>query len=1076
MTAAGAMTIRRRAGTGPRRLSFPQERLFLLDQINPGLSAYNVPTMLRVRGTLDGDLLRRAFDVVIGRHEILRSSITLIDGSPVAEVMAPRPVDLSVSDLRSAPEDEREARALEILSELARRPFDLSGDVLLRAALVHLDDHEDRLLVVLHHSASDHVSGSLLFAELEAAYVAFAAGGEPELPDLPIQYADFAEWQRDNLQGALLDELVSYWTEQLAGAPAHLELPSDRPRPGVQSYRGSWHEATLGADVAVPLRALARSQGVSLFMVLLSAFKVLLARYSGATDLVVGTPVSGRHHDETASLLGCFSNTLALRTDLAGDPSFAELMRRVRETTLGALANQELPFEKLVEELNPARERSHSPIFQVLFGYDVVGAREREFAGHPVEQLPVPGWESARFDLAITIHDLPDGSLHLHLGYSTDLFDASRIDRMVGHLETLLRAAGADPERAISELPLLTESERRTLLTTWNQTAAPYDERGLHELISEQAQRTPDAVAVVAGEGRCTYAELDRRANQLAHELAALGAAEGALVGISVERGIDMVVALLATMKSGAAYVPIDPSYPPQRQELMLSDSGARVLLTQERFVGMLNPGDATVVCLDDDWPRIAQHTAEPPAVRSDPDRLAYVIYTSGSTGRPKGVEITHRALVNFLTSMRRSPGLEADDVLLAVTTLSFDIAGLELYLPLMVGARVVLTPLEATMDGVQLADWLVSSGATFMQATPTTWQLLLDAGWKGTTGLRVACGGEAVPRALVDQLLDRCESAWQMYGPTETTIWSSVAPLVAGDGPPPLGGPIANTTFYVLDERRQPVPIGVPGELHIGGASVATGYHDRPELTSERFVEDPFADGGRIYRTGDLVRWREDGALDFLGRIDQQIKLRGFRIELGEIESAMLAHDGIASAAAIVREDVPGDKRLVGYLVPRAGEHADTEALRSALRAKLPPFMVPSAFVVLETMPTTPNGKIDRRALPAPDGARPELERTYIAPETPMEEALAEVWASVLTLEEIGVEDNFFDLGGHSLLAVKMLARVRDELGIDLPLRVVFEASTVRGLAEAATEHLLVESDDDELASLIAEVEAAGP
>jgi amino acid adenylation domain-containing protein len=1068
MTALGsqAPTITRRPADGPRRLSFPQERLFLLDQIMPGLSAYNVPTLYSVKATLDADRLQQAFDLIVARHEILRTRIALYDGTPMQEVQPPRPFELFVAEAG----DDGEGK--ELLAELVRRPFDLEHDLLLRAGLVHLHGAEDLLLVVLHHIASDHLSSNVLFEELDEAYAALSERRDPQLPVLPVQYADFAEWQRESLDGELLEDLVAYWTEQLQGAPERLDLPTDRPRPSVQSYRGAWHEAAIPAEIVEPLRALARAHGVSLFMLLLAAFETLLHRYSAAEDIVVGVPVSGRHLEEVQPLLGCFSNTLALRTDLQGDPTFAELLARVKVTTLGALSYQELPFEKLVEVLNPERSRSHSPIFQVLFGYDTGVRRERTLAAAPLTQLPVPGWESARFDLSLVVHDLPGGSLHVHLGYSTDLFDAGRIARLVGHLTTLLDAIGHDPQQRLSELRLLTARERQQLLVDWNATARSYPKRCLHELISEQTERTPDAVAVVAAEGRCTYRELERRSNQLAHELLDMGVGRGARVGISVERGIEMMVALLGTLKSGAAYVPIDPTYPPQRQELMLADSGARVLLTQERYVGMLDPGAATVLCLDRDWTRISERSDEPPASASDPEQLAYVIYTSGSTGRPKGVEVTHRALVNFLTSMRTAPGIAQDDVLLAVTTLSFDIAALELYLPLLVGSRVVITPLEATMDGVQLADWLARSGATFMQATPTTWQLLVDAGWKGSASLKIACGGEALPRVLADQLLDRCSSLWHMYGPTETTVWSSVRRLEREAGAPPLGGPIANTSFYIHDRRRQPVPVGIPGELYIGGDGLADGYHGQPGLTAERFVED--GHGRRLYRTGDLVRWREDGALDFLGRIDQQVKLRGFRIELGEIETALAEQDEVASAVAVVREDVPGDRRLVAYIVWRDGHPSDFDQLRRRLRAKLPPFMVPSTFVSLDSLPTTPNGKLDRAALPAPDGTRPDLEHVYAAPETPVEQATAAIWSEVLGVDRVGLDDDFFDLGGHSLLAVKMLARIHDELDVDLPLRLLFEGPTVRALAAAICDQMLGDADDEELASLLAEVEAA--
>ena len=1075
MASSGALIspIQRSAGGDTKPLSFGQERLYLLDRMTPGLGAYNVPTLVRIPGTLDERLLERAFDAVIARHEILRTRIGLIDGNPRQTIMGDRKFKLEVFDLRSHPAAERDRDARRLLGELAGRPFDLGADLLLRAGLAHLGSC-DLLLVVFHHIGSDHASSSLLFGELDELYRALQETRDPELPELPIQYADFAQWQREELIDEHLDVLTGYWQDKLAGAPERLELPTDRPRPAVQSYRGTLREFSIDSALSGRLRELARREGVSMFMVLLAAFQTLLHRYTGAEDLVVGAPASGRHREEIASLLGFFSNTLALRTDLSGDPTFSELLARVKLTAMEAQIFQELPFEKLVEVLNPERAQSHSPIFQVLMGYDVAPERPPTIAGHALELLPIPGWEWSRFDLSIVLRDVPEGSLHAHLEYATDLFDASTIERLIGHLRTLLDGAAKSPSMRLSELPLITGPELELMLEQWNSTRREIDPRCVHELIAARAAQAPESIAVVSADGKCTYAELEVRSNQLARELLATGAGPGTLVAISAERGIEMMVGLLGTLKSGAAYVPIDPTYPPQRQELMVTDSGARILLTQDRFLGTIDPGEAQVICLDRDWSRIAGRSGEelPPA--ATPDGLAYVIYTSGSTGRPKGVEISHRALSNFLAAMREQPGLSEQDVLLAVTTLSFDIAALELYLPLTVGARLIITPLEATMDAIELADWLARSGATFMQATPTTWQLLVDAGWKGGSSLTIACGGEALPRALAEELLDRCRCLWHMYGPTETTIWSSVLALGPGQGTP-LGGPIANTTFYVLDGSLRPVPIGVSGELYIGGRGLAEGYHGQPELTAERFVPNPLSGGGeRLYRTGDLVRWREDGKLDFLGRIDQQVKLRGFRIELEEIEAALAHRQELAGAVVVVREDVPGDKRLVAYLVARGDAGPDTDVIRAELRAKLPPYMVPSAFVVLDSFPTTPNGKLDRNALPALDGARPDLERPYLAPETPVQESLAAIWSEVLAIDRIGIDDDFFDLGGHSLLAVRMLARVHDDLGVELPLRDLFDGATVRKLAASTSEVMLGHTGDEELASLLAEVEGA--
>jgi amino acid adenylation domain-containing protein len=710
----------------------------------------------------------------------------------------------------------------------------------------------------------------------------------------------------------------------------------------------------------------------------------------------------------------------------------------------------------------------------VLLGFDVAPAEPPRLGGQVLEKLPVPGWDFARFDLSIVLQDAHDGSLHADLEYATDLFDAGTIQRLVGHLRTLLSAAAADPSRRVWELPMMTEVERRELLVDWNATARDYDARCLHDLFAEQAGRTPDAVAVVAGSARLTYAELDRQSNQLARELRTRGVENGALVGICLERSVDLLVAMLGVLKSGAAYVPIEPTYPPQRQEFMLSDAGSPLLITQSRFLGVVDPRGADMLCIDGDGARIAEHSPAPLEAESDPERVAYVIYTSGSTGQPKGVEIRHRSVANLIAYMGAAPGISEEDVVANLTTPAFDLSVPDWYLPLTSGARLVLVPREATLDGVDLADWLARCGATFVQATPTTWQLLVDAGWKGSPNLKIVCGGEALPPALADELLARGSSLWHMYGPTETTVWSSVLELGPGAGPLPLGGPIANTTFYVLDGRGQPVPVGVPGELYIGGVGVALGYHDRPELTAEKFVADRFGGSERLYRTGDLVRWRANGTLEFHGRIDQQVKLRGFRIELGEIEAVLDSHPDVGGSVAIVREDSPGDQRLVAYVVPTDERVPETEELRRLLRGKLPGFMVPSAFVTLDAFPVTANGKLNRAALPAPDGARPELARSYAPPETPIQQTLVEAWRDVLGIDRVGIDDDFFELGGHSLLAVKMLARVHETLGLDLYLGEIFERSTIRELSAAIGSELFSDTEDDELAALLAEVEAS--
>jgi amino acid adenylation domain-containing protein len=1064
-------------GDAPERrssLSFAQERMFLLEQLTPGVSAYNVPRVLAVDGMLDATALQRALDSVAERHEPLQTTIELVDGAPVPRVHEGRSIDLTVLDLRGDPDGP--SRADEFLSEFAWRPFDLERELLLRAALIHLDGGQELLSLVSHHLVSDHASFPILLTELAEVYAADTAGHRPDLAELPITYADFAVWQRERLDGPALEDDLAYWRDRLGGAPERIDLPSDRPRPAVMSYRGDYRAHVLPAAVIEELRAFARSRRVSFFVVLLAAVQTLLHRYTGQEDVVVGSPASGRHHEEILPLIGFFTNTLVLRTSLAGDPTFEELTGRARDTVLGGLAHQDVPFEKVVEALNPKRDLSHTPLFQVLLTHDVA-LPELRLGGNPVRIVPLPEVKWSRFDLTFATHDRPDGGLEVFVEYSTDLFEPETIDRLLGHLETLLAGVAKQPTSRISRLPLLPPDERKLLLEDWNATQRPLPDGCIHDLVAAQAVATPDKIAVEGGAVRISYADLDSRANQVAHHLRDLGIGPGSLVAVSTERVPEMMVAFLGVLKSGAAYVPIDPTYPPERKAFMLTDSAAPVLLTQEALVARLPESDAAVVCIDRDWPEIAaQPTAAPPA-EGDARSLAYVIYTSGSTGVPKGVEIEHRSVVNLLGAMRVEPGLGADDVLVNVTTSAFDLSVPDLYLPLVCGARLVILPRDVALDGRRLGAALDDVGATFMQATPTTWAMLVESGWRGSPGLRIVCGGEALPRALANGLCGLGESLWHMYGPTETTVWSSILQLAPGDGPPPIGGPIANTQFYVVDGSLQPVPIGVSGELLIGGVGAARGYRGRPDLTAEKFVANSFTGSSdeRVYRTGDHVRRRADGTIEFLGRLDQQVKLHGFRIELEEIEAVLDGHPEVRASVAAVRETAVGDKLLVGYVVLEPGSPVSTEGLRRHLSASLPAYAVPSVIVPMDALPVTPNGKLDRAALPDPEGARPVLEQPYVEPGTPMEELLVEIWESLLPVDRVGIDDDFFDLGGHSMLALRLVARIQERLGVDLFLTAVFEHPTVRELAEVVASRMVEEADDDGLVTLLDELEAAG-
>jgi amino acid adenylation domain-containing protein len=1052
--------VRRQLNDGPAPLSSAQERLFLLDQLMPGLPVYNVPRLMRVGTTLDSNLLRDALNAIISRHEILRTSLHLLDGVPVQQVTPFAEVELTVVDLRSRSHSEREPEGARILGDLACRSFDLASDVLLRAGLVHLRRDEDLLMIVLHHIASDHASGGLLFAELDQLYASLQDGTEPLLPDLPIQYSDFARWQRDQQAGHELDELLDYWTERLAGAPALLELPTDRPRPRVQSYRGGRCEFALAPAQVAPLQHLARSHRASLFMVLLATFKVLIHRYTGAQDVVLGSPVSGRLHEEIDSLLGFFTNTLALRTNLSGDPSFAELLARVKQTTLEARAHQELPFEKLVEVLNPERSQSHEPIFQVLFGFDVVPGG-RELAGCTLEALPLPAWQWSRFDLTIVLREGADGSLRAHLEYSTDLFDASTIERLIAHYQTLLEAVADGPEQRLSELPMLAERERRRLLIEFNDCDALYPRSCVHELVTQQASRTPEAIAVRHGDQQLSYAQLDARANQLAHHLVDLGVAPDVLVGICVERSLEMVIALLGILKAGGAYVPIDPAYPEERVAFMLADTDSPVLLTQQHLLAGLPNHRARTVCLDadPDLDLINAHDDGPVSSATTLEQLAYVIYTSGSTGRPKGVAMGHRPLANLLAWQLESFSTPVAARTLQFASLSFDVAFQEIFSTWCSGGTLVLIDEATRRDPEALLTCVseqrverlflpfvalqnVCEAAGHLGASIPSLREVITAGeqLKATDAVRGFFAAHA-NCALVNQ-----------YGPTESHVVTAFT--LADDSEqwpalPPIGRPIANAKVYVLDGHRQPVPIGVPGELYIGGVSLARGYLNRPELTSERFVEDPFAFGSteRLYRTGDLVRWREPGTLEFLGRSDHQMKIRGFRIEPGEIEATLREHPDVREALVVAREDDAVGKRLVAYVIGESPA-ASPEDLRDLLRRTLPDYMIPSAFVFLDAFPLSPNGKVDRAALPAPSGEG-RASSEYSPPQTDTERRLAEIWSRVLDIEDIGVNDNFFALGGHSLMAVRLFAQIERRLSVRLPLSALFENATIAGLAE---------------------------
>jgi amino acid adenylation domain-containing protein len=1070
-------------------LSFAQQRLWFLHQLEPDSAAYNLPKTVRLRGKLNIAALEGSLREVMRRHEILRTNFAIKNGKPVQIIAFDPAISLPVIDLQELPETQREAEALRLATIEAQRPFDLANNSLLRGTLVKLDEEDYLLVLTLHHIISDGWSTAVLIREVATLYQAFCNGKPSPLPELPIQYADFAVWQQEWSKEYLQHQLT-YWKQQLSGDLPILELPCDRPRPAVQTFTGSTQSLQLSPSLSESLKNLSQQQGVTLFMTLLAAFKTLLHRYTGQEDILVGSPIANRDRTDIENLIGFFVNTLVLRTNLEGNPSFQELLKRVREVALGAYAHQNLPFEKLVDSLQPQRDLSHTPLFQVMFVLQNAPTTPLELPDLTLKPLEINS-KTAKFDLTLYVEEADTG-LIVNLEYNTDLFDASTINRMLGHYQRLLESIVVNSNQRLSELSLLTEAEQQQLLVEW--LAGKQGEVSqspitiVHQLFEAQVERTPDAVAVIFEDKQLSYQELNQRANQLAHYLISLGVKPEVLVGICVERSLEMLIALLAILKAGAAYVPLDPAYPQERIAYILEDAQISLLLTQQHLIIQLPQHQAKVICLDTEWNSIAQENQDNLVTEVTSNNLAYVIYTSGSTGKPKGVQIQHGAVVNFLTSMRQTPGITERDILLSVTTITFDIAGLELYLPLIVGASVVIASREVASDGIQLLAEIADSGATIMQATPATWRMLLEAGLPKMP-LKILCGGEALPQNLSQQLLDKCDSLWNLYGPTETTIWSAVYQVNREDGVAYIGGAIANTQIYILDKYLNPVPIGIPGELYIAGDGLARGYFNQPELTAEKFIPNPFSNkpGVRLYKTGDLARYLPDGNIEFIGRIDYQVKIRGFRIELGEIEAVLSQHPEVQTAVVLAPEDETGNKRLVAYLVPEKQlTNLKPSDLLSYLEERLPNYMVPSSFAILESLPLTPNGKIDRKALPKPDQMQLEFAATYAVPRNPVEQILAEIWAEVLALKQVGIHDNFFQLGGDSILTIQVISKA-DLAGLSLTPKQLFTHQTIAKLAalvdtsqprqakDTTNELPLTQLSADELAQVLQTVEFEG-
>ncbi|HEX7734015.1 MAG TPA: amino acid adenylation domain-containing protein, partial [Ktedonobacteraceae bacterium] len=1040
-------------------LSFAQERLWFLNQLEPANPSYNMSGGVRFQGLLSLPALWQSLEQIVHRHEVLRTTFPSLQGRPVQRLHPTLPPDLLLVDLSALPLEQQDAQARQLASDEALTLFDLARGPLLRARLLRHDRQTHLLLLSLHHISFDAWSLQVLWRELSLLYACSLTVTPSPLPPLPIQYADYALWQRESLRGERLTHQLSYWQTRLAGAPDVLPLPTDHPRPARQTFRGAQHAFSLPTSLRDRLAALSRQEGATLFMTLLAAWQTLLWRYSGQDDLLVGTPVANRTHEPLEGLIGCFLNTLVLRTDLSGDPSFRALLGRVREMALEAYAHQEVPFEQVVEAVQPARDLSHSPLFQVMFVLQKSPEEILEFPGLTPRPL---AWEpaTAKFEVTLSLQEREHG-LEGVVEYNRDLFEPARMTRMAEHFRTLLEGIVSRPEQPISRLPLLTAPEREHLLHTWNATGAD-DARGrcLHELFEEQVVRSPEAIAVVFNEHLLTYQELDRRANQLAHYLQKAGVGPEVPVCICLERSFELLIGLLGTLKAGGAYVPLDPSYPLERLAFMLVDARAPVLLTQSEMHTRLSEQTTRSIFLDTDWEIIAQENEEKPVSSVQGKNLAYVIYTSGSTGTPKGVMVSHHSICNHMLWIRSHLPFTANDRMIQKASVSFDGHTWEFYAPLQVGAQVIMAQPGEHQDSRYLVETIVSQSITILKVVPSFLQILLnEPGWENCRTLRyIYCGGEELPETLQRRFFTHLNAhLYNLYGPTEAsvcTLFWHCKPESAG-GKIPIGRPIANTQIYVLDQQMQPVPVGIIGELYIGGDPLARGYLKRADLTAERFLPDPFSpkQGMRLYQTGDLVRYRADGSIEYVGRRDNQIKIRGFRIEPGEIEALLSQHPAIQEVV-VTQEKVAEDKRLVAYIVSHREQPLTTSKLRRYLQEKLPDYMLPTAFVHLKDLPFSPNGKLDRRALPLLNTIELKREEAFMAPRSPMEEVLAILWARVLGIARVSIHDNFFELGGHSLLATQVIARLRDVLRLEIPLRLLFEAPTIAGLARRI-EHL---------------------
>jgi amino acid adenylation domain-containing protein len=1013
--------------------------------------AYNESQSLYLKGELDLNSLKAALQGLVDRHEALRSTLSP-DGTNlcIADSLS---LDIPCTDLSSFDRQQCEIEVAKLKKQAVNQPFDLEHGPLLRVQILKLQPQEHLVILTAHHIICDGWSWAVLMTDLGKLYSGFKQGITPDLDesDRFSEYALMLETETGKAEAIATEE---YWLEKFKNSIPTVDFPTDRPRPPLRTFDSQREDWAIRAELVTSLKQLGTKMGCSFMTVLLASFEVFLYRLTGQENLTVGVPAAGQAASGQYNLVGHCVNLLPIPSHVEGKQLFSDYLKARKSILLDAYEHQQFTFGSLIQKLSLPRDSSRIPLVPIIFNID----QGLDTSTLGFEDLEVEFYTNPRtyenFEIFINATEIK-GKLTLECQYNTNLFDRETICRRLAEFETLLTEVIANPDRAIATLPLLPETELK-LLEEWNQTQADYPKNlCLHQLVEAQVAKTPEAIAVVFEDKTLTYRELDRQATLLASHLIELEIKPDVLVGICVERSLEMVVGVLGILKAGGAYVPIDPTYPPERISFLLEDAQVKVLVTQASLTTNLPPHSATTVCLDSDWENIANTNANTvSSIGVNPENLAYVIYTSGSTGKPKGVLIRHRNAVNTINSVQKQPGLTSADTLLSVTTISFDIAVSEIFLPLSAGAKLVIVSSQVASDGMQLLQALNNSGATFMQPTPITWRILLEAGWQGSFNLKAISTGEALPRELANRLLPKVSELWNLYGPTETTIWSTGCRVETGDRAIDIGHPISNTQVYILDTNLQQVPIGVPGELHVGGDGLTKGYLNRPELTAEKFISNPFSSdpNSKLYKTGDLVKFLPNGAIECLGRIDYQVKVRGFRIELGEIEAMMVQYPAIKEAVAIVREDIPDAKTLVGYFV---SNEIDKEVanqkipkLRLFLKEKLPDYMVPTIFMVLDAMPLTPNGKVDRKALPQPDSIRAELAANYVAPRNELERQITEIWAQVLSLERVGIHDNFFELGGYSLLAIQIVSRLRQSLHIEIMLSNLFELPTVEDLA----------------------------